>query len=798
MWFELSSDVKTSFRNFLRAPGTSALIVLTLAFAIAAATIGFAFADLAILRGLPVDDTSKVVSVSVDDAQGSMTGVYRISGADYLDYESRVTTLEQPTAFMYGRAALITNGQSRTLGAAYATANFFSAMGQRGFAGRMFSAGDDREGAAPVVVLAHHYWQRELGARAGVIGSTMQIGRQHYTVIGVASPDLEFGNIGEVEVWLPLRIAANSQRDQRNLRFLARLKDGVSFEQASAEMATIGAALANEYPATNGGWSVRLVPVNDLVGGDGFWVVIALFMLSIGLLMAIATANVSNLVMVRTLARARELAVRTALGARKGRLIRQFVTEGMLLSIMAAALSVPLAWGALEVVAAVSSEQIFEQLRIDVHELSFVAVLALICPLMFSLSPIRMMVRPDLRHVLAAGGARGTTGTSRGRGALVVVQMALAVILLTVSSLALRSMRDMYSAPTGIETSKVLMFALEFNDAQYPAADDARAAAMATRDGVAALAGVESMAMVNALPILGDQGPISLSIDGAVAGPNEARPTAVVTRASHDLDRTLALQMLAGAWWRDAESGVAVVSNEAARRYFGGVERAMGRRLSYMQGQQTVEARVVGVVSDVAHTDRAQLPPPRVWIPLDGQTRRYTYLVRADNPAALSSNVRSVVAANAAAVPIEYLQTFDEALALAASSDYTVIGLLAGFAGLALVLASTGLFGVVSYTAAQRTAEFGTRIALGARAIDLVYLVARSSAILLAIGLSIGLAGGIGVGFMMQGMLYRLSPMDPLSLGTVIALLSIVTITATAIPAWRASRIDPVIALRAD
>ena len=302
----------------------------------------------------------------------------------------------------------------------------------------------------------------------------------------------------------------------------------------------------------------------------------------------------------------------------------------------------------------------------------------------------------------------------------------------------------------------------------------------------------------NALPILGDQGPISLSIDGAVSVPNDARATAVVTRASHDLDRTLRLQMLAGGWWRDAEAGVAVVSNEAARRYFGGIERAIGRRVSLTQGEQVVEARVVGVVSDVAHPGRTQLPPPRVWIPLDGQTRRYTYLLRADNPAALASNVRAVVATHAAAVPMEYLQTFDEALAQAASSDYTVIGLLAGFAGLALLLASTGLFGVVSYTAAQRTAEFGTRIALGARAIDVVYLVARSSAILLAIGLSIGLAGGISVGFMMKGMLYGLSPMDPLSLGTVIALLSLVTITATAIPAWRAARIDPAIALRAE
>jgi len=381
---------------------------------------------------------------------------------------------------------------------------------------------------------------------------------------------------------------------------------------------------------------------------------------------------------------------------------------------------------------------------------------------------------------------------------LVVLQVALAVILLTVSSLALRSMRGMYSAPTGIETSKLLLFALEFNDAQYPSVEDAGAAALATRDGLAALGGVETIAMVDALPILGDRGPIVLSIDGAAARADEARPTAVVTAASHDLDRTMGLLMIDGAWWRDGEAGVAVVSNETARRYWGGSDRALGRRVSLTQGGQTLDARIVGVVSDVANTDRAQVPPPRVWVPLDLKTRRFTYLVRADNPASLASSVRTVVAANAAAVPMEYLQTFDQALAQAASSDYTVIGMLGGFALLALVLASTGLFGVVSYTVAQRTAEFGTRMALGARAADVVQLVVRDSARLLAIGLSLGLAGGVGVGFTMKSVLFGLSPLDPMSLGLVVALLSAVTMTATALPAWRASRIDPVIALRTE
>ena len=797
MWFELSSDVKTAFRGFRHAPGASALIVGTLALAIAAATIGFSVADLALFRGLPVDDHSKVVSIFVSDTHGSNFRA-RVSAPDLLDYRARTTTLEQLAAMRDGRAALIRNGQSQTLNATYATANLFAAMGQSPHLGRVFSEGDDSASGAPVAVVSHHYWRDEMSSRTDAIGQTLQIGREFVTVVGVLSPDVEVGNLAEIDLWLPLALRPGGARDIRNLRFMARLRHGVSFDQAAAEMRAIGDALATEFPQTNAGWKVRLVPIRDLTGGEGFWVVIALFLLSIGLLMAIATANVSNLVMVRTLTRSRELAVRSALGARKGRLIRQFVTEGMLLSAIAAALSVLLTFAALQIIATLSEEAIFRQLNIDAHELGFVALLALICPLMFSLAPIRTLSRPDLRHVLAAGGSRGATALGRSRSVLVVVQVALAVILLTVSSLALRSTRDMYSAPTGLATDKLLVFGLEFNDALYPSLEDARAAALATRGSLAALPGVESLASLSSLPLLGDQGPVMLTIDGAVASSTDARPTAVVTAASHDVGRTLGLRLLAGRWWDEGARDVLVVTNETARRYFGGVDRAIGRQVAMSQGEHLVEARVIGVSSDVANTDRTELPPARIWVPLDQGTRRLAFAIRAENPAALVSSVRSAVAANAMAVPIEYLETFDEALEKAASSDYVIIGMLTGFAILALVLASTGLFGVVSYAVAQRTAEFGTRMALGARSADVVGIVLRDSARLLAIGLSIGLAGGIAVGFTMKSLLFGLSPTDPLTLGSVSALLTTVTLLATALPAWRASRIDPVVALRSE
>jgi putative ABC transport system permease protein len=797
MWFELSSDVKTAFRSFTRAPGTTALIVLTLAFAIGAATIGFAFADLALLRGLPVDDASKVVSIFASDPQGSNPRA-RVSGPDFLDYVARNTTLERMSGMRDWRAPLIRNGQSQTVNVMLATADLFASMGQPAQRGRAFVPGDDRPGAAPVMLLADRFWRAEFDGRDDVIGRTLQIGREHFTVVGVLAPEIEFGSLGEVEVWLPLRIDPQGPRDARNLRFLARLKDGVPFEQAAAEMSAIGAALATEYPRTNGGWTVRLVPVSDLIGGDSFWVVIALFLLSIGLLMAIATANVSNLVMVRTLARARELAVRAALGAKKGRLIRQFVTEGFVLSIAAALVSLPLAWAGLRGIQWISTEAVFRQLTIDVHEIGFVAILALICPLVFSIAPIRQLSRPDMRHVLAASGGRGATASMRGRGILVVVQVALAVILLTVSSLSLRSIRMLYAAPTGMETQRLLVFGLEFNDALYPDADQARATADSTRDALRRLPGVETVAMTSALPILGDPGPLAITIDNAVPDAKEARPTATITAASADTARAFGLRMLTGEWWSEGARDVAVIGETTARRYFGGVDDAVGRFVSMSQGDQVVQARVIGVSSDVANTDRTEVPPARVWVPLEAKARRFAYVVRATEPAALSGQVRTVVATQAPAVPIDYLMTFDAALAEAASSDYVVIGMLAGFAVLALVLASTGLFGVVSYAVAQRTAEFGTRMALGARAVDVVRLVARESAVMLAIGLAIGLAGGIGVASTMSSVLFGLSPADPLTLGAVVALLSIVTITATAIPAWKASRIDPVIALRAE
>jgi putative ABC transport system permease protein len=797
MLMDLTSDLRTAIRMTTRNLGTSSLIVLTLAAAIAGATVGFTFADFALLRGLPVDDEARVVSVFATDTEGSNPRA-RVSGPDFLDMEARATAIEKPAAYTMGYAPLIQDGQSQTLSVAHATANLFAAMGQPALRGRTFAAGDDRAGAEPVAVLSHRYWQQNMSGRDAVLGQTLQIGRRHFTIVGVLSPGIEFGNISEIDVWLPLYVDPSGARDARNMRFFARLKPGVEFDQAVAEMAAIGDALAGEHPETNGGWRLRLIHVSELTGGDGFWVIIALFVLSIGLLIAIATANVSNLVLARTLARSRELAVRTALGARRGRLVRQFVIEGFVLCVAAALFAMPLAWAGLQAIAAVSPEVVFQQLTIDLHELGFVAAVTLICPLVFSIAPLRVLSRPDMRQVLAGSGTRGSTASSRGRGALVVVQVALAVVLLTVSSLSVRSIRSIYSAPTGLNPDGVLVLALDFNDVQYPDATQVPAVAREVRDRLSQLPGVRTVGMINALPILGDRVNVPLLLETATGDPNEVKPTAVVSSVSPEAGPALGVSLVGGTWWDESGGEVAVVSRAAADRYFGGVAQAIGHRFKVTEGGVTVSARIIGVSTDVANTDRTSAAPARVWLPLAPQTRRLTYVVTADRPGELAPGIRSAIAQTAAAIPIESMLTLEEAMRQAASSDYAVIGTLSGFALLALVLATTGLFGVVSFAVSQRTAEFGTRMALGASAGDVIGLVARQSLRLLLMGVSLGLTLGVGVGFAMGGALNGLSPLDPLSIGGVIGLLVTVTLVATALPAWRASRIDPVIALRAE
>jgi ABC-type antimicrobial peptide transport system permease subunit len=387
----------------------------------------------------------------------------------------------------------------------------------------------------------------------------------------------------------------------------------------------------------------------------------------------------------------------------------------------------------------------------------------------------------------------------RGRGVLVVAQVALAVILLVASGLALRSVTSIYSRPTGIEASRLAIFTLDFNDVLYPSTAAASAEARVVRDALRTVDGVDEVAIVDALPIIGSESVAGWSRDDQGLDANQSRPMVVATGTTERADAVFGLRMIAGQWWNAGERDVVVIGRETAVRYLGAVEGAIGRTVKLWRGAQESSVRIVGVVNDVASGDVMDWMRPRVWLPIADTARRVTFVVRTTRePAVLIRDIRGVIARTTPAIPIETLNSLPAELERAASSDYVVVQVLAGFALLALMLAATGIFGVLSFSASQRTAEFGTRIALGASTFDVIRLVARQALVFLVCGLAIGLTGGAAVAFSMRGLLFDLSPLDPVTIGGVSAMLAVVTVAATALPAWRAGRVDPVTALRSE
>jgi predicted permease len=804
--FDITRDLRTAWRALAKAPATSALIIVTLGVALGATTVGFAFADLAIIRGLPVVDPGRAVFLfAVDPSRGDDRA--RPSLADFADIRRASRTLERLAAFQDGRATLIEQGRASILDVTRVTGDFFAAMGQRAVIGRTVREGDDRPGAPRVAMLAHRYWQEQYSGAASAVGRTLQIGRDVYEIVGVASPDMAFGSLAMVDVWLPFTVDAVVPRPAARVRVLGRLRDGVSFEQAAGEVAAIGEQLAREHPDTNEGWRQRLVPIREATGGRNFWLIIGLFVLAVGLVLAIACVNVGNLLLVRAAARRRELAVRVALGAPRHRLVRQMLVEGLLLALGGGLVAMPIAAGVLGAIHAVDSEPGLRQLAFDAHEVGFIAAVALAGPFLFSLLPALLATRGDLRADLAAAGSRTIAAGFRGRGLLVAVQLALAVVLLTVAGLAWRSAINLNRVESGIRTANVLKFDAAFDLEQYP--DDAAVPALveSLAAELSAIPAVQSIGVFDRLPVLQSPTATTLSVPGQSPAPGGAKPWAIRVRMRHGSLAALGVPLLAGNWLSAAEHAgdarVMVISLEAARRYFGSAQAAVGQRLDLIEGDGPragahLEYRIAGVVGDVITGDPESGMPPRVWTPLGTVRRVSVAVLTAGPPAEAAGQVRDAAARVVPLTPLEGFEPFDVEAARQVSSDIIVLSIFGGFALLALMLATTGLYGVVSYAVSRRTAEIATRFALGARPRDVWRMIIAQSMRMVAAGLAAGLTIGLLLCVAIQQAFFGVSPIDPVNTAAVIVLLTVVTLAASVIPARRAARTDLTSALRAE
>jgi predicted permease len=801
LMFDMSSDLKSAIRNLLRAPGTSVTIIATLALAIAATTVGFSFADFAILRGMPVDDTSRVIDLrGVDPRQGNDRA--RLSLPNAFDIRARATTLERLAAFQSGRATLIEHGAATSLDVVRTTGDFFAAMGQKPFLGRLFQDEDSRQSAPPVVALAHHYWQQVLGGDPAAIGRTLMLGTTPHTIVGIVRPEMEVGNLSVIDVWIAVPFTASGERADRSYNVVGRLKGDTAFATAAAELETISAGLVRDYPEVNKDWRWRIQPINVAMAGRTFWLVIALFILAMTLIMAIASANVANLILVRAAARRREMAVRLALGAGRFRVARQLGLEGLLLSCAAGALALPVAQLGLRVIHGIDAEPALRQMTIDAHEVTFVAALVLLGPVLFSLAPALVALRGDLRGVLQSGGIRVMGGGGRMRASLVVLQVALASMLLVTAGLAVRSQIRLAGLEVGVRVDRALTFVAAFEPEEYPTSASVIAVRESVIQRLSAVPGVLTARAADALPSLKDGRMVSLEIDGRPLASATERPWALAMAVDDAFLATLNVPLLHGRWLTAddlrRDNGVALLGRTAAVKYFGQPDRAVGRRMTTIDNGVSRAYEIVGVTGDVLTRDIELGPQPQIWTPLRDARNVTVVLTTAGDESTVAPAIRRAVFEVAPMVPLQGLESYRSAYRRMRASDYVIIGVFSAFSLLAMVLAATGLYGVVSFTVSQRWSEFGTRFALGAQTRDVIGLVLLQSLRLVGTGLAIGLAAGILLARAMQSALFNVSPVDPANLTTVAGLLTAVAVIASVFPALRAARVDVVRALRAE
>jgi putative ABC transport system permease protein len=796
----LLQDLRYGARTARRQPAFSLVVVLTLALAIGANTVIFSFANILLIRPLPIADPSRLGWIFLVDphTRGNRAPM---SIPELLDYRRLPTSFEAIGASSRTSVTLTGRGDARRLYATRVTANLIDLWGLHMRLGRAFSAGADAPGAAGEVVLSHRYWQRELAGDPSIVGQTLTLDHKPATVVGVLMPDIEIGSLSEIDVWVPLTLTPEASREERILRANGRLRAGVTIAQASADVARVAQVLAREHPGVNDGWSARVAPTREAMTGADTWPIMTLLSLVVGFVLLLACANLANLVLSRASGRRRELALRSALGASRRRVIRQILTENVIYGACGGALGLAVAYGGLAAMRAAAYEPFFQMVQIDRNVLVFTGVLALVTPVLFAMLPALQATRADVSESLKDGGrTAGGVRAARSRAVLVVAQLSLAVMLLVLSTLLVQALVNISHAPLGFDAPRLLTARLDLPEWRYatPAAVGEYHEQLISRlrEG----GGVENAALVDRLPQLDAEPAAEVTIAGRAASRPEDRPWAVVSTVTDGFFAAAGVPLAAGRAFGGEDTPsrepVAIVNREMATRYWGSPAAALDMRISIAAGRPGAAVRIVGVVSDVLRGDREGVNPQVYLAARQSPGRRVALVVRAADPVAIAPFVRAQLRGLDADVPVYEVRPFQQALDDDQSSSRVLGSLFVSFALIALVLAASGLYAVVSYAAAQRVKEFGVRVALGATAGDIARMMLTQTGRLVAIGVVLGLAGGRLLAMIATTLLYRVSPSDPATYAGVAIGLAAIALLAAYVPVRRATSIDPVSALR--
>ena len=832
----LLQDLRYAFRLMLRSPGFTLVAVLSLALGIGANAAMFSVVDATLLRPLPFRDPGRLVlPVAVVSGRGGEAARVDTTIWSYPKFlamrEGTRHVFQDVSAFGDISAALTGTGNPERLQLEIVSASYFRLLGVDAAQGRTFAAGEDSAANASVAVLGHELWMRRFGGDPGVLGRTIALDKQPVTVIGILPAGFR-GLTGRGEVWVTTGMAPRllwegmiTEPFAHWHEAVARLRPGVTEAQADRAMEAVALQLAERFPrparvsAPGERWGASAVGLREARSDPLLRRAVVVLLCAVGFVLLIACANVANLLLARGAARRREMTVRLAVGAGRGRVVRQLLTESVVLALMGGALGVLIALWATDILSGLGPERLgafgvrtgevtdLRNLRVDARVLAFTLAVSLAAGVLFGVAPALAVTRPQVAAALKEAGAAqaGVDAPRRlgGRGALVAAEVALALVLLAGAGLMLRSFQRLASVETGVRAEGVLTASISPLDADYPETEDALALHAGLMERLAALPGVAAVTVSQCAPLSNAcNGTVITAVDDRQIDPGSGEEVSV-HMVGTDHFRVLGIRMMAGRAFTAADRPesprVAVVSRSLARELWPGQD-PVGRRLNAGMGNLPEDgAEVVGVVDDVRYHGLHDPPRPALYL----ADRQYTwpravFLIRsAGDPLALAPAVRREIRAVDADLPVQ-LNTLSRLAADAASRDRYGATLLSVFAGLALVLAAMGIHAVVAFSVARRTRELGVRQALGASPVGLVRMVVRQGAGVIGTGIAVGLAAALALTRVLRSLLYEVEPTDPLTLATITVFLAAVALLAAYLPARRAARVDPMVALRSE
>ena len=800
------SDIRYALRRLVAAPGFAAVVLLTLALGIGANTAIFSVVNGILLRPLPWAEPERLVAVWQDHRAIGREEPEWFPPPDFVDWKTQNRTFESMAAIRGWGGALTGSGEPTRVFGLAVSHDVFSMLGVPVARGRAFAPEEDVPNGPRVVILSHGFWQQQFGGAPDLVGRTIQINDEAWEVVGILPAEFRFPE-GNPQIYRPIQIDPNGScgRGCYTIRVVGRLAPGVTLEQAQQDLGAIAARLAEQHPQTNANVGAWLVPLREQLVGDVRPALVALLG-AVGFVLLIACVNIANLLLARGAAREREIAVRTALGAGRGRLVRQLLTESILLAVVGGTLGLLLAVWGIDALVAALPDGIRERytIAIDARVIGFTVALTVLASLVFGLGPSLQASRVDISSTMKESG-RGTSGGVAGRrvrSGLVVAEMALALMLLAGAGLLVRSFLELQRVDAGFEPRDLLIASFSLPASRYQGAESIRGFYGSLEERLRRIPSVRSVGLSTETPLQGGDGDISpWPVDRPDPGPNQI-PSLWVRRVGPDYIRTMGIRLVQGrGFGADDRNGaplVTILNTVAAERYWPG-QNPIGRQLR-LSREDSVVATVVGVVEGVRFDGLEAPLKMEGYIPFDQYMGRSAQIVArtTGDPMAVVPALRAEVARIDPSLPIGTIETMESRMAESLMLPSLYMRLFAIFAAAALALAAIGTYGVIAFAVVQRTREIGIRMALGADRSEVVRLVVGYGGRLAAIGIVIGVVAALAMSRVLRSLLFGVSATDPATFAGVALLLALVAVLASWLPARRAARIEPTIAMHAE